>query len=869
MTAADLASSVVLPAYSGEKTSYTSSDTSFAWSIVAKAGEFSLAGYRIYTSAGTIDGTGAGPLDQSSVVSAEQAQSGGSGPSAISQAGSAISDLADAGGNGLSSVFEGGELVIDQNLATTDVASFAIKAGSGNARLNVASSNSQSVGSQFTDDSGSAGVLEKVGAGTLRLTNTGNDYTGGTVVSAGTLEIASDSVLGAAGAGLTLDGGTLATTADTSSARAVVLGASNGAVDTASGTTLTLAGTVSGTGALAKTGAGVLTVTGTNTYTGGTTVSAGTLRGAVGGLQGDIVNNAAVEFAQATDAAFANTVSGTGALAKTGAGVLTVTGTNTYTGGTTVSAGSLDLDGSLTSDVVVASAGKIEGVGFTSGTLTASGVVAPGNSPGTLSVAGDVTLTASNTFIAELDGLTYSTSGGAGSYDRLAVTGATATFEAGGTLSPVLRGISAPANNTLVPVIGDAFRIVTMANASGVSGAFASVADPNAGMPTNARFDVLYGGNYVDLVLTPADLSTFAAAYGIQNMVNAADAFDGIRPAQGTNGTTNKDKFFNGLYGLSAPEMSVALLQASGEIHAFALSDAREGWKSALGTVRSSSANASRNFWFDASGYDLAVDEDAIGSAYDGQSRSLWVGVDLVKDRSYTLGVAAGASSSKVTTMSSGSSETKTTSLAAYLRGKHGAFEYDGILSINRSEIDTSRAVALSTARFDNISSSNADGVALSAQIGYRYDLIPSSVSSLLWLRGNLDQTRTNTFTEDGSALTALSIAGQKVKSTDFSLGYTVSGNVTKGAVKGPSWNFGAGVSKRMDSGMKDISRMASLHGATWEVSVPKAGDVTTFAFAGLDVPMGDNASMSLNLSVAERDGALSKSASFGLLFQW
>ncbi|MEN8951608.1 MAG: hypothetical protein ABF300_11720, partial [Planktotalea arctica] len=153
MTASDLASSVVLPAHSGQDTSYTSSDTSFSWSVVAIAGEFSLAGYRIYTSAGTIDGTGAGPLDQSSVVSAAQAQSGGSGPSAISQAGSAISDLVDTGGNALSSVFDGGELIVDQDLASSSAASFAIKSGTGNAQLSVAS-NTFEVGSQFTDDSG-------------------------------------------------------------------------------------------------------------------------------------------------------------------------------------------------------------------------------------------------------------------------------------------------------------------------------------------------------------------------------------------------------------------------------------------------------------------------------------------------------------------------------------------------------------------------------------------------------------------------------------------------------------------------------------------------------------------------------------------
>jgi autotransporter-associated beta strand protein len=868
VAAADiLASDVVLPLHAGQTSTFDSTDTSFAWSIVSKAGEFSLSGYRIYTSAGTLNGTGAGLLDQSSVVSASQAQ-GGSGPSDISQSGQAISELVANGGSVLSSVFDGGELIIDQDLASSAVTSFSIKSGTGNAQLSV-TSNTFEVGSQFADDTGFAGVLEKVGTGTLVLTNAANDYTGGTVVSAGTLQVASDDVLGAAATGITLNGGTLATTAGMSSSRTVALGASNGTVDTSSATTLTLSGVVSGTGSLTKTGAGVLSVTGTNTYTGGTTVSAGALRGAVGSLQGDIVNNASVEFAQGTDATYTDVVSGTGSLTKTGAGVLSVTGTNTYTGGTTVSAGSLDLDGSLASDVTVASTGKIEGVGSTSGDLTSSGVVAPGNSPGTLSVAGDVTFNAASNFITELDGLTYSASGGVGSYDRLAVTGAAATFTAGGTVTPVLRGISIPANNTLDPVIGDAFRVVTTANATGVSGAFSTVVDPTSGMPTNTRFDVLYGGNSVDLVLTPDDLATFAAAYGIQNMENAADAFDGIRPAQGTNGTTDKDKFFNGLYGLTASETSLALLQSSGEIHALALSDARDGWQTGLSTVRLASADADRYLWVNVSGVDLTVDQDAIGSSYDSISRNLWVGVDAYKETSYTAGIAVGVSSSDLKTLNSGSSETDTVSLAAYLKGKYGAFEYDGIVSINRSEIDTTRTVALSTGTLANTSSSTARGAALSARVGYRYDILPASISSLVWLRVDLDSTKTDTFTEEGSSVTALSMAGSKVKSTNLALGYTVSGHVSEGDFSDTTWNIGAGVSKQIDRGMPDISRVASLHGASWNVSVPKAGDVTKFAFAGFEVPFGDNADISLNLSVAERDGSLSKGASFGLFFQW
>ena len=806
-TVSGLGSGVSFPTHSGEKSSYTSSDTAFQWSVVSLAGEFSLAGYRIYTNAGTIDGTGSGPLDQSSVVTAEEATSGGGAPTTrdINATGDTISNLVDAGGASLNSVFDGGELLVDQDLASSSVASFAIKSGNGNAQLNVASGETHSVGSKFTDNGGDAGVLEKVGAGTLVLTNTANDYTGGTVVSAGTLEISSDSALGASSGGLTLSGGALATTADMSSARSVLLGSSNGVVDTAAATELTLSGVVSGTGSLTKTGAGVLTVTGTNTYTGGTTVSAGTL----------------------------------------------------------------DLDGSLTSSVAVASTGRLEGVGSSSGGLTSSGVVAPGNSPGTLSFAGNVTFEAGNTFVTELDGLTYSAAGGAGSHDRLAVTGATATFTAGGTLSPVLRGISAPANNDLVPVIGDDFRVVTTVSASGVTGAFSAITDPASGMPTNTRFDVLYGGNYVDLVLTPDDLGTFAEAYGIQNMVNAANALDTVRPAQGTNGTTDKDQFFNGLYGLTASQVAQALLQASGEIHAFALSDARDGWQSGVGVVRSASQDADRNYWLDVSGYDLSFDEDSIASSYDGVARRLWIGTDVQQTETYALGVAVGVSNSDITTAATGSAEVKTTSLALYMNGSQGAFEYDGILSVNRSEVDTTRTVGLLTDPLTNTSSSNVRGAALSAQVGYRYDIENSDLSSLVWLRGDVDTTKADGFAEDGTTVTSLTVAEQTVRSTDISLGYTMSGGIKNGDQEGGTWSLGLGASKTINSGMPYAMRTISLHDATWEVSVPQSGEITRFASAGIDLPIGEDANVWLNVAASKRDGSLAKSAAFGFQVEW
>ncbi|WP_248004955.1 S8 family peptidase, partial [Serratia surfactantfaciens] len=88
---------------------------------------------------------------------------------------------------------------------------------------------------------------------------------------------------------------------------------------------------------------------------------------------------------------YSNDISGHGGLTKEGAGTLELTGANTYAGPTLVNQGRLAVNGSVTSDVSVQNGGIVGGSG-TVGSLTArsGGTVAPGNSIGTLNVAGNV-----------------------------------------------------------------------------------------------------------------------------------------------------------------------------------------------------------------------------------------------------------------------------------------------------------------------------------------------------------------------------------------------------------------------------------------------------------------------------------------------
>jgi outer membrane autotransporter protein len=147
-----------------------------------------------------------------------------------------------------------------------------------------------------------------------------------------------------------------------------------------------------------------------------------------------------------------------GSLTKIGTGTLTLTGKNTYTGTTTVNAGSLIVDGSIASlQTLVNSGGLLGGHGSLGGSLVNSGIVSPGDSPGTLSVVGNYIQNPGGTLRIQIAGLAPD------EYSLLAVNGHASL---GGTLQLIGLG-----GFTLH--VGDQVTFLT-AN-DGVSGSFGTV----------------------------------------------------------------------------------------------------------------------------------------------------------------------------------------------------------------------------------------------------------------------------------------------------------------------------------------------------------------------------------------------------------
>ena len=154
-----------------------------------------------------------------------------------------------------------------------------------------------------------------------------------------------------------------------------------------------------------------LILTASNGYTGGTTVTAGTMQlgdGVAnnGYVQGNILNNATVVFANPAAQTYSGTISGSGSLTKLGGGVLARSGTNTYIGPTTVSQGKLVVDGWLTNSTVSVNGGTLCGTGnLTSVTVNPGGTLAPGDPQGVLHLSGNLTLLSGAAMDYDLDGL--------------------------------------------------------------------------------------------------------------------------------------------------------------------------------------------------------------------------------------------------------------------------------------------------------------------------------------------------------------------------------------------------------------------------------------------------------------------------------
>jgi len=299
-----------------------------------------------------------------------------------------------------------------------------------NAALVVANPAAQTIANPLTG----AGNLTKTGAGTLTVSCT-NSYSGGTTISAGTVHVNRDRVgqselndPGGLGANnpanvVTVNSGAVLTTGannnwfassdntDPDTISGLVI---NGGVVRSGGRVTSLGAVMLNGGTLESNGGwggwgsfllqGDVTVGGTRASTIVTTTGTNnfvSLKG-TGGVR--IFTVAHVTGGSAADLVVDTELRGTSGLIKAGPGVMLLTASNSYSGATTVSNGTLLVTGRLggSGAVTVGSAGKLGGIGVITGPVTVAGTLAPGTSPGTLTISSNLLLVASAALAFEL-----------------------------------------------------------------------------------------------------------------------------------------------------------------------------------------------------------------------------------------------------------------------------------------------------------------------------------------------------------------------------------------------------------------------------------------------------------------------------------
>jgi autotransporter-associated beta strand protein len=181
----------------------------------------------------------------------------------------------------------------------------------------------------------------------------------------------------------------------------------NTTVDT-NGNTVTVLGPLGGSGGLTVAGGGTLQ-TADNAAIGGGSLGTNPIAISAGGT---------VRADRTGTDTWGGVISGAGALVKENAGVLILSGNNTYTGATSVNAGTLRVDGSVAATPVnVASGATLAGTGIIGGAVTIDGTVAPGASPGTLTMTAAADFNPNSTFALEIDG--------PAAFDKLTANGVT------------------------------------------------------------------------------------------------------------------------------------------------------------------------------------------------------------------------------------------------------------------------------------------------------------------------------------------------------------------------------------------------------------------------------------------------------------
>ena len=245
----------------------------------------------------------------------------------------------------------------------------------------------------------------------------------------------------------------------------------------------TYSGVMTGTGQFIQDGSSNTILAGQLQNTGGVRINSGSVQMVDNSaITGPIVNNALLNVNRTQDYTFNQVISGTGQFIQDGTSNTIFVAENTYTGPTTINNGKVTVNGSIAGLVNVNSAGTLGGGGVIGGDMNNSGIINPGNSPGLLTINGNLNLNSGGILQIEIDGFSL------GQFDQLQVGGVA-------TLSGTLF-ITLPNNLNLQ----NGQRVAFLQAGDGIEGTFDSI---NSNFPGALRFSVVIGAPGADFGANP------------------------------------------------------------------------------------------------------------------------------------------------------------------------------------------------------------------------------------------------------------------------------------------------------------------------------------------------------------------------------
>ena len=661
------------------------------------------------------------------------------------------------------------------------------------------------------------------------------------------------------GGDLTFDGGVLQVVngADTLTNN-IVVNATGGTIDT-NLMDSTFGGGFSGVGVITIVGNGVVMLTGLNTHGGfhvshaGISIDDPATLGADGAaltldhgvliatgsmtLDRDIViagtHGSEISVDDGLTVTMNGALSGSACLYKRGLGEFDLRANGANAIGACVEEGEMAFNATFNGDVWVDPGAFMSGAGQIVGDVEVGGTLSPGNSPGQLIVAGSVTQLAGSTLQVDIDGLTAGN--GAGHYDTLVLTGAGSIYTADGTLAPILRGITAPANNTFTPDVGDTFTIVSAEG--GIAGAFDTLTQPARGMAAGTRFDVLYSENTIVLAVTASDYG--ALADGLRNARAAASALQTVRPAAGATGTGNVGAYFAGLAGYDSDELALVFQQTAGDIHAASMQSAHRASRTGRDIVleRLNHRAQSRQMWGEVIGAYAEIDGDNTANGFDYRNGGLIVGADAPVNETWTIGGAFAFVESDV--RGDGRAQTQSYQLIGYARWADGAYFANTAAAYSVDRYDIDRAVGLSSGVEALSASPDGETFAVDAEFGRRFQAYGAAIDLLAGL--SWEQVSRDELSETGDGAVALTFGDEESEALRLRLGGRYSRELEAGGVALKPYTQAFAV-HFTDGAATTLT--PTLHGASFDARSANAGET------GLQTGLGLTAELSSSLEL-------------------